>query len=91
MEGVMRSDSLILVVDDDPRILSGTARLLSNAGYQTIEAETGQQALDAAQEHFPDLILLDNQLPDLNGTEVCRRLKADKATGGYLSVSSSAP
>jgi signal transduction histidine kinase/DNA-binding response OmpR family regulator len=83
----MPSESTILVVDDNPQILSGTARLLGNAGYHTLEARTGQEALDAARKHLPDLILLDNHLPDVNGLEVCRQLKADKATAGiFISI-----
>lgn len=78
------SKSKILVVDDDPQILTDTARLLTHAGYLTIEAQTGQQALAAARKHLPDLILLSNRLPDLKGIEVCRRLKANKATAGIF-------
>ena len=83
----MSSDSHILVVDDDPEILSGTARLLTTAGYHTMTAQTGQQALDVAQKYLPDVILLDNVLPDIHGTDVCRRLKAEKATAGiFISI-----
>ncbi len=70
----------ILVVDDDPDILFATARLLENNGYQVIQAETGLQAIELARRHQPDLVLLDVVLPDIRGTEVCRRLKAENAT-----------
>jgi two-component system cell cycle response regulator DivK len=69
----------ILVVEDhedNRRILRD---LLGNAGYQMIEAETGEDGLAAAAAHKPDLILMDIQLPGLDGYEATRRLKADPA------------
>jgi two-component system phosphate regulon response regulator PhoB len=65
----------ILIVEDDPDILELLHFNLGKAGYQTIRAEDGEQALALAQERIPDLILLDLLLPGLNGLEVCRRLK----------------
>jgi DNA-binding response OmpR family regulator len=65
----------ILIVEDDPDILELLHFNLGKAGYQTIRAVDGEQALALAQEHKPDLILLDLLLPGLNGLEVCRRLK----------------
>ncbi|NWH03768.1 ATP-binding response regulator [Desulfobacter latus] len=76
----MQSNFKILVVDDDPQILYGTVRLLKQDGYDVIEAPTGHQAIKTAKQHIPDLILLDNVLPDIDGLEVCRRLKAEKKT-----------
>ena len=76
----MNKHNLILVVDDDLLILSDTARLLKKAGYKVIEAQTSEGALKSAKEHIPDLILLDNVLPDMDGLEICRRLKFDKKT-----------
>jgi PAS domain S-box-containing protein len=67
----------ILVVDDDPDILAGTARLLAKAGYAVDRAATGQASLQAVQDPQPDLLLLDRHLPDLDGLEVCRRIKQD--------------
>lgn len=69
----------ILVVDDDPQMLSVTSRVLQRAGYTVIEATTGNDGLRLAKERKPDLILLDVVLPDLDGLEVCRRVKADPA------------
>jgi len=69
----------ILVVEDhedNRRILRD---LLGNAGYQMMEAETGEAGLDAAAAERPDLILMDIQLPGLDGYEATRRLKADPA------------
>ncbi len=83
----MNTDSLILVVDDELLILSATTRLLKQAGYKVIEAQTGKQALQSAQEYSPDLVLLDNVLPDIDGLEICRRLKADKKTSNiYICI-----
>jgi DNA-binding response OmpR family regulator len=70
---------IVLNVNDDEPIRYALTRMLRQAGFQVIEAATGQEALTQAA-HKPDLILLDVQLPDLSGFEVCRRLKADAAT-----------
>ncbi len=73
----MGADARILVVDDDPYLLRATSRLLKQAGYEVVEAETGQEGLRLAQEQRPELILLDVVLPDVTGFEVCRRIKED--------------
>ncbi len=78
----MSEKTKILVVDDDPAIVSATRRLLDKAGYQTFPAQTGLETLEAARRHRPDLILLDVNLPDIDGFEVCRRLKADPELAG---------
>jgi len=67
----------ILVVDDDPNILMATARLLRNAGFPVFQAEGGEEALLTIQQKRPDLVLLDVNLPDIPGLEVCRRIKED--------------
>lgn len=83
----MNSENMILVVDDDPLVLSGTVRLLKQAGYTVIEARTGEQALQLAQTHIPDLILLDNVLPDSDGLKICRRLKTNIITSSiFISI-----
>ena len=69
----------ILIVEDDPDISELIHFNLEKAGYQTVRAEDGEQALRLTQKHQPDLILLDLLLPGLNGLEVCRRLKRDPA------------
>lgn len=74
----------ILVVDDDPEILKGTARLLEIAGYAVDRAATGEAALQAGRAGRPDLIVLDRCLPGLDGLEVCRRIKRDPAFAGIL-------
>jgi two-component system, cell cycle response regulator DivK len=69
----------ILVVEDHEDNRQILRDLLGNAGYQMIEAETGEDGLAAAAAHTPDLILMDIQLPGLDGYEATRRLKADPA------------
>jgi two-component system, OmpR family, phosphate regulon response regulator PhoB len=69
----------ILIVEDDRDILELLHFNLAKAGYQTVLAENGEEALLLTQEHHPDLILLDLLLPGVNGLEVCRRLKRNPA------------
>jgi two-component system, cell cycle response regulator DivK len=69
----------ILVVEDHEDNRQILRDLLGNAGYQMIEAETGEDGLAAAAANKPDLILMDIQLPGLDGYEATRRLKADPA------------
>lgn len=77
----------ILVVDDDPLMLSIAARVLQEEGYQVETAGTGEEALRLAQEVEPDLLLLDVILPDVNGVEVSRRIKGVEDGRAFLSLS----
>jgi putative two-component system response regulator len=70
----------VLVVDDDERNRKLLATLLRAEGYLTVEAAGGREALDAAQSETPDIVLLDIMMPEMDGYEVARRLKADPAT-----------
>lgn len=65
----------ILVVDDEPAITELLATALRYMGYQVTVAPTGFAALDAAATAAPDLVVLDVMLPDIDGFEVCRRLR----------------
>ena len=80
---------VVLVVDDDPVNLDILVQTLEQ-DYFLIIAKNGKRALDLAFSHHPDLILLDILMPEMDGFEVCQRLKADKATEGipviFLSV-----
>jgi two-component system cell cycle response regulator DivK len=67
----------ILIVEDTEDNRQIMRDLLTNAGYDIVEAHDGQAAVTAAAEHRPDLILMDIQLPILNGYEAIRRIKAD--------------
>ncbi len=67
----------ILVVDDEPSIVDAVATSLAYEGFEVDTAATGRTALSSAQEKPPDLIVLDIMLPDLDGIEVCQRLRSD--------------
>jgi two-component system OmpR family response regulator len=67
----------VLVVDDEASIVDAVATALRYEGFEVREATTGRAALAAAQENPPDLVVLDIMLPDLDGLEVTRRLRAD--------------
>jgi two-component system, cell cycle response regulator DivK len=69
----------ILVVEDQPDNRQILRDLLTSADFEVIEAEDGEAGLAAAATHHPDLILMDIQLPGLDGYETTRRLKADAA------------
>jgi two-component system, OmpR family, KDP operon response regulator KdpE len=65
----------ILVVDDEPQIRRVLRSTLSFRGYTIIEASTGEEALELASKHKPDLILLDVNLPGMSGIETCREIR----------------
>ena len=67
---------MILVVDDERDNREAYAEYLRHHGYRTAEAATGREALLKAGRSTPDLVLLDMRLPDMEGTEVTRRLRA---------------
>jgi two-component system cell cycle sensor histidine kinase/response regulator CckA len=70
----------ILVVDDDPESLALLTGLLASEGYQVRPADSGKLALASVATRPPHLILLDIGMPDIDGFEACRRLKASKFT-----------
>lgn len=65
----------ILIVEDDPAIVELIVYHLEKEGHETLHAGDGRAALKAFEEHRPDLILLDIMLPELNGFDVCRRIR----------------
>jgi DNA-binding response OmpR family regulator/CO dehydrogenase nickel-insertion accessory protein CooC1 len=70
----------ILVVDDNLEVIKLVGLMLETRGYEIIAAQSGAQALAKAQSESPDLMILDIMMPDLDGYEVCKRLRADPAT-----------
>ena len=66
---------LILNVDDSPTALRARTLVLQDAGFDVAETDTGRKALQKVEELRPDLVLLDVRLPDIDGLEVCRRIK----------------
>jgi putative two-component system response regulator len=67
----------VLAVDDDPGALSALADALGTLGFEVVQAADGATALELARERQPDVVLLDVQMPGMDGFEVCRQLKAD--------------
>jgi DNA-binding response OmpR family regulator len=70
----------ILIVDDESSMVSVLQRHISNAGYEFEAATNGREALEKIQQEVPDLVMLDLMMPDMNGFEVCRRIRAEEKT-----------
>ena len=73
---------LILIVEDNEQNRKLVRDVLRFKGYQTIEVETGEDSIRLARERHPKLVLMDIQLPGINGIEALRRLRADPVTQG---------
>ncbi len=73
--GGATSDQRILVVDDEPAILRALTSALIARGYRVSQAVTGQSAIDMVAVDPPDAVVLDLRLPDIDGVEVCRRVR----------------
>jgi two-component system cell cycle response regulator DivK len=74
--------TVVLIVEDNPRNLKLVRDLLEHAGYRTLEASTAEDGLALARAHRPDLVLMDVQLPGMDGVQALARLRADPATNG---------
>jgi signal transduction histidine kinase len=81
---------LILVTDDNDPVRYGKCRILRQAGFEVIEAASGEETLRLVTEQGPRLVLLDVQLPDINGWEICKRIKANPATASVIVLQVSA-
>jgi two-component system, cell cycle response regulator DivK len=81
---------LVLIVDDNERNAKLVRDLLEATGMRTLAAMTAADGLVLAREHQPDLVLMDLRLPDLDGAEAARRLRADQGTAHIPIVALSA-
>ena len=75
-----RSNSLILVADDDPNLRKILCLFLRNAGYETVEATNGREALTLTRSQRPDAVLMDVMMPLIDGFTVCKLVKDDPET-----------
>ena len=83
---------LILVVEDNDKNRKLVRDVLTHKGYEVLEAETGEDGVRLAQERRPRLILMDIQLPGIDGIEALRQIRADEGTRGIpiIAVTASA-
>jgi len=88
-ESTPEASATILVVDDNPATMYATTRILRSAGWATLAAKTGSEAVALAGPSV-DLVILDIDLPDFDGFEVCRRLREQESTAGLPIVHLSA-
>ena len=72
----------ILIVEDNAKNMKLARDLLQAKGYRTLEAVNGEDGVRLGLEHVPDLVLMDIQLPDIDGIEAFHRLRADPRTAG---------
>ncbi|WP_296806069.1 EAL domain-containing protein [Thiocapsa sp.] len=84
------SGSTIMVVDDDPRVLQATARLITAWGYRCETFTDARTALQVCEEAAPDLLILDTFMPELDGFEVIKRMRTIAPSSRILSVSGDA-
>ena len=72
----MTAQLRVLVVDDEKPILDLVGSYVDREGWQVLKAGDGESALAIARKHQPDVVVLDLMLPEVDGLEVCRRLRA---------------
>ncbi len=72
--------AIILIVEDNEKNMKLARDVLQAKGYQTLEAVTGEDGVRLALEHKPDMVLMDIQLPDINGIEAFTRIRANADT-----------
>ena len=76
MSGVADAERTLVIVEDDPNIADLLDMYLRDAGFRVLQAAAGLRGLELVEQHRPDLIVLDIGLPDIDGFEVCRRIRA---------------
>ena len=72
--------STVLIVEDNEKNMKLARDILQAKGYATVEAETGEEGVKLAKEKKPDLVLMDIQLPGINGIEAFKQIRADEST-----------
>ena len=72
----------VLIVEDNDKNMKLARDVLRHKGYQTLEAVTGEEGVKLAKDETPDLVLMDIQLPGINGIEAFKQLRADAKTAG---------
>ena len=70
----------VLIVEDNDKNMKLARDVLQNKGYKTLEAVTGEEGVKLAKEKIPDLVLMDIQLPGINGIDALKQLRADPKT-----------
>ena len=83
---MMSHPAKILMVDDNPMVLFAMGHLLRSEGFTVLEAKDGAECLVQARAEQPDLVLLDVMLPDINGVELCRKVKTSPETSHLFVV-----
>ena len=81
---------LVLIVDDNEKNRKLAQVVLSAAGFHTLEAATGAEAVTLAMEHVPDVVLMDMQLPDMDGSDALKELERNESTARIPVVAMSA-
>jgi two-component system cell cycle response regulator DivK len=76
----MSGRALVLIIEDNPRNLKLARDILDHAGYATLEAENAEDGLELARARHPDLVLMDVQLPGMDGVQALVRLRSDPVT-----------
>ena len=76
----MTKPRLVLIADDDPHIREVVRFALENAGFTTAQAADGRETIEQFLSLRPDLVVLDIVMPEMDGTEVCRQIRAHSAT-----------
>jgi two-component sensor histidine kinase len=87
---MQQTPEVVLNVNDDEPGRYATSRILHRAGFKVLEAGTGADALRIANEELPPVVILDVNLPDINGIDVCRRLKSEPRTAALMVLQVSA-
>jgi CheY-like chemotaxis protein len=82
----MSNSKTILVADDESHILNVVSLKLTNAGFTVFTAVDGQEALELATAHRPDLLITDYHMPQLSGLELCQRLRQNPSTSAIPTI-----